>query len=454
MVKTDVLKEKWEITALQLKCWELRQKGLTNSQIRDLTGVDARNVPGHINRFQSNYVKIRQIVERLGDRPILKIESYRFKTEESKDGKVKKGYFVASKSPYGYRKVRGELVEVPEELEKVVQVFNSLDQGKSLLQTAKVTGLSTMKVNSISRNPIYKGFIRWKGQEFLSRTRAVVSPEVWSRVQNRERNRPWGAREVPVGYKYEAERVVIDPEKVDAVRRMFRLRSEGKTFAELDRQLGLGSTSKVAVRNPFYAAKKRENGKWVNLNHEPIVDFALWSKANSVIVEWYQNRGEKARQTGKMNRNKILTQLFSGHKTASQLAKITGLSLSGVKRHLETLKKDGFVEQTPVERKRAHRWRFKGTPQQELSSREIIEELSSRGKTEIMKRILQTLLHHPATASELRERTNLWSPTVVRCLRRLKERGIVAEQISDSHTIWAVTSEWIHPVQEFLARKE
>jgi hypothetical protein len=232
LVKIDDLKEKWEITALQLRCWELRERGLTYSKIRDMTGVDASNISRLIHRFQTNYEKIQEIVERLGSRPLHKLEPSKFKIQAAKMAtrmeKAKQGHFTPSTAPYGYRKSHGRIVEVPQQLEKVLQVFESLDQGKSLWQTSRATGLNTHKVRKISQNPIYKGFIRWKGEEYRAtdQLKATVTPELWNRVQKRKTKRPWGARKMPVGYRYEAGKIIIDPEKGDAARQMFKLRLE------------------------------------------------------------------------------------------------------------------------------------------------------------------------------------------------------------------------------------
>jgi len=367
LVKIDELKEKWEITALQLRCWELRESGLTYSEIRGKTGVDASNISRLIRRFQTNYEKIREIVERLGSKPLHKFEPSKLKIQAARMAtrmeKAKQGHFTPSVAPYGYRKSLGRLVEVPQQLEKVLQVFESLDKGKSFWQTGRATGLTRHNVRRISRNPIYKGFIRWKGEEYKAtdQFKAIVIPELWDRVQKRKTKQPWAARKVPVGYRYEEGKIIIDPEKGDAVRRMFKLRLAGKPFREIDRILGFTKTSVRAIKNPFYAAKKRQNDKWVDLDHEPIVDFDLWLQVQRVCTRSYATMVEGARQTYEANRNKILVQLISGDKTVTQLAKVTGLTNKGIRNHLQRLKGDGFVVVltgglTPL-------WSFKGPPE-------------------------------------------------------------------------------------------
>ncbi len=100
---------------------------------------------------------------------------------------------------------------------------------------------------------------------------------------------------VTYGYKVESGSLVVDEEQAEVIRRIFRLRLQGKTLLgiakELDasgvkpslgKQWGDSSISNIVDR-PFYAGYYRHKGVLKRGSHEPIIDVETFNAAQRVF---------------------------------------------------------------------------------------------------------------------------------------------------------------------------
>ena len=125
------------------------------------------------------------------------IDNLREETQKGRRRKAEEGY-VIGKAPYGYKKInKNEAEIVPHEAKFIAKAFELYDSGLSLFKTRKwllengwvyrPTGLfiSRGHLYALLRNPLYKGYIPFNGEEFKGRHPAIVSPELFDRVQER-----------------------------------------------------------------------------------------------------------------------------------------------------------------------------------------------------------------------------------------------------------------------------
>ena len=125
------------------------------------------------------------------------IDNLREETTKGRRRKAEEGFIVGS-APYGYRKInKNEGEVVPEEAKFIKKAFELYDSGMSLYKTRKwllnngwvykpnVQFISRGHLHKLLKNCIYKGYISFNGEEFKGKHEAIVSEEVFDRVQER-----------------------------------------------------------------------------------------------------------------------------------------------------------------------------------------------------------------------------------------------------------------------------
>ena len=96
--------------------------------------------------------------------------------------------------PFGYRLEEGNLVDDPEEMDVVCDMFSSYLSGEtldSICYSLNSSGTLTRRGNpwnkynlrNILHNPVYAGFMRWEELLIPHRAKRAVSPEDFNRVQ-------------------------------------------------------------------------------------------------------------------------------------------------------------------------------------------------------------------------------------------------------------------------------
>lgn len=128
-----------------------------------------------------------------------------------KKDKLEKGYYI-SKKPYGYEVVEGELIEIPEEVEVIKQIFHwkaydklSLRKIASKLNEQGIPSPSGRKwsstsVNNILKNKLYCGKYTYKVTHDKEKNiyeivevpldiDPIVPPQVWGRANSNNKER-------------------------------------------------------------------------------------------------------------------------------------------------------------------------------------------------------------------------------------------------------------------------
>ena len=125
------------------------------------------------------------------------IDNLREETYKGRRRKAEEGYMV-SRAPYGYKKVnKNEGKVVPEEAKFLRKAYELYDSGMSLGQTRKwlldngwvyrkhQQFISRGHLHRLLSNALYKGVVPFEDEEFPGRHQAIVSAELFDRVQGR-----------------------------------------------------------------------------------------------------------------------------------------------------------------------------------------------------------------------------------------------------------------------------
>ncbi|MGE4274072.1 MAG: recombinase family protein [Desulfitobacterium sp.] len=101
---------------------------------------------------------------------------------------------------YGFRQSRGVVEIIPEEAAVIKEIFTMRSEGYSFqeiadylnsrsLKTKRGTKFHQTSISKIVRNPRYIGLSRWMGKEYKANHPAIISSELWDKVQevNKER---------------------------------------------------------------------------------------------------------------------------------------------------------------------------------------------------------------------------------------------------------------------------
>lgn len=96
--------------------------------------------------------------------------------------------FLVARPPFGYKVVDGSLLIDDENMENVRLIFKEFLEGRSLNQLAKLYGISVNGIKKILKNFSYLGKIKFDGQIVQGKHQALISSELFNRVQTKFEN--------------------------------------------------------------------------------------------------------------------------------------------------------------------------------------------------------------------------------------------------------------------------
>ncbi len=118
--------------------------------------------------------KLLETFRKFGNKNIKRME------DKAREGKI------MSRAPFGYKIESKQLVKNNENNLKVEEIFRTfLEQDVSLNQLAKQFGFSVNGLKKILRNFTYIGKIKFKGQIIEGKHKAIITPELFNKVQNK-----------------------------------------------------------------------------------------------------------------------------------------------------------------------------------------------------------------------------------------------------------------------------
>lgn len=354
------------VTGAQLEMLKYRVAGLSLTEIARKLGTTSGAVARSLSLLDNVYDDLRLFVREIEDGELIakmrqqKLEQTKF-TDPAFLRAMKEGVIRQYKCgipPRGYDVNLNQTEEAP----MINQLFEDFDEipDMSLGALARKYGMTRSQVTYALRNPVYKGYRRIRGIIVKSDHEPIVSEDRWDRVQNKVVDRRFAQRSLPDPYKYRDGHSIFDAKEAPRFKEMFWLRVKGLSFSEIGRQLGMRPHAvRDRIKNPYYANKKLVKGKWVDDDHEAIIDFETWKAANAPSSKERWEKGvELQRQIKAENRNKILACLGTAEKWVSEIAKETGVSRPAVYRHLVLCEKEGLTEKNPPGRRKG-KWRFK-----------------------------------------------------------------------------------------------
>lgn len=342
--------EKIVITGLQVEALKLRAKGYSFDRIARELGSHASTVYNALKLFENEtWPKLKRAIKEIKKshyfmhplrEPDIQQKVMRAFLQKI-DEKVKQGLFVGSTPPYGYAlSENGVLTQKMEEAEIVKRVFNLYKKGMSTLQISREVGLNRAHIQHILRNPVYVGYIRFKGKLYHGKHEPIITKELWEVAQRPKIMAKIG--KPPYGFKRAGYRFVADPEGAEKIRRAFHLRLQKKDYAEISRLTGIPRTTLIKLfKRPVYAGKVYINGELVDGPIDKIVDFNVWQRVQNIKIPPGVPGAQKKKEIGLENRRRILLALPG---KSSEIAEKMGLKRITVIKWLKKLKEEGLVE--------------------------------------------------------------------------------------------------------------
>ncbi len=100
----------------------------------------------------------------------------------------KKGRHI-TKAPKGYKLVNKQLIIDEQEAEQVRKIYEEfLNNNVSLTQLAKKNNMTTRGIKKLLQNTTYIGKVKFAGKESDGTHKAIISPELFQKVQEKLRN--------------------------------------------------------------------------------------------------------------------------------------------------------------------------------------------------------------------------------------------------------------------------
>jgi len=339
-----------------LKMVKMRLHDHTEAEIAREVKMHVGSVSRRLKELPQVYVGIRDLISKIEeDKEMLVFLLGETAPEKPQAKWARKqwedGYHVGV-PPYAYeRDAAGNLKKIPEKAAVVKQIFEGVNRGKGIGELSRETELERNHVSKILRKPEYKGWVCRKGECHPSQhVEAIVSEKLWDSVQ-KIINRPFRAP-LLYAYKYVDNCIVIDYEKAEEIKRMFKLRIEGISFSEIGRRLGWPPHSVWdRIRNPGYCGMKWKNGKLVKSDYPAIVNLKTWKAAVASKTKHKVERRER-----KLNESRIIAFIHrEGLVTIRQICEELNLSERCVANHLHRLERgeeEVRVERLPPEYER------------------------------------------------------------------------------------------------------
>lgn len=97
--------------------------------------------------------------------------------------------FVGHRLAFGYKKLKDEIIEIPEQLEIIKIVFKLYADGKSMGEIEKITGKPWGSIRYWLNNIWYLGYEQWGDCFKLHNLDPVVSLDLWNMAQQQKRSK-------------------------------------------------------------------------------------------------------------------------------------------------------------------------------------------------------------------------------------------------------------------------
>ena len=140
---------------------------------------------------------------------------------------------------------------------------------------------------------------------FAQFEREMISDRIRDKMHTCLKKGIWMGGTVPLGYRVESRKLVVQPDEAGLVREIFqmylRLGDTGVVASEL-RSAGeatkigsrwTGVRVRAVIRNPIYKGYLQLNGQEYRGEHRGIIDEEVWKKANDLYAEKHRREGRR-----------------------------------------------------------------------------------------------------------------------------------------------------------------
>jgi len=362
MSEKTKLREIGRLTELMVKAWNfVRVQGLSGREAAKRLGTSERALDRALEELERSYPKLRDFVFNVEVKGGILGPSSNILEAATQGQRQRKeeGYFLG-RPPFGYRIKRGMLLVEPEEAKIVKYIFNERLRGKSTPQLATDTKKAPGAISRILRNPVY---VR-KGKH-----EPIIDEKTWEQVQ--PTNLKYLRRRAPFGYKKIVDRLVVDEEKAEIVRRIYDGRVQGKSIRRLSRDLDIRPrTIQNTLANPTYMGKILLDGELQEGTHAAIVDREKWFKVQS--MRRYRPPWKIKRTFWDDKQKALLRKTVKKGKSPSEIAQFFKRSVSSIRGQMTRLGlrsplRPGFKRWTPLEEQELRKMVEEGKSVRELA---------------------------------------------------------------------------------------
>jgi len=251
----------------------------------------------------------------------------------------------------------------------------------------------------------------------------------------------------PFGYKFSNGNLVVDAEKAQTVKKIFKERLEGKTMYQLSKETELHrNVIRIILRNRAYTGKFYYRGELVDGKYEPLIDEETWNAVQPRRLAYQKgpaplgyrktidglevepSEAEKVRRIFELRTKRM------SYREISEAAKVSIDTVRDVLKnpiYMGVLRIRGELVKSEHEAIISpHMWRdAQKVSRISIEHYKAISEAKKRVGLETRNKILNVLEKEPTTYTEIAKKIGLTESAVAIWLRRLKSEGLVKKEL-------------------------
>ena len=189
--------DRWDVV-LVLKMDRIHRNSVNFTEMMDFLKRNGKDFTSMMEKFDTTTAMGRFVMDIMQRMAQLESERTGERVKVAMEEKAKNGEGpMGSGDPYGYVHANGTLVVVESEAEVVAKIFdlylagNSMEDIAASLTNANIPTKnggqwSKGTIHRILHNPLYKGYLRWDGSVYKSRTPAIISESVFDSVEGNQ----------------------------------------------------------------------------------------------------------------------------------------------------------------------------------------------------------------------------------------------------------------------------
>lgn len=282
--------------------------GYSEVQIAEKTGIERSNVSRTLKLFPSTSQKMREAVSRLTDANWYSLIqnrkiNIRMRLREN-ELLAQQGKWPYITVPQGYKITPGgsRILQIDKEAgSKISKLFYRVAAGDAPYAVYREEKLKCdpHTLYRILKNPVYRGYVRYKGRLHLGLHTPLVDEDTWEKANSALTGK------VPVtkyGFRRDARERKIDEEKIPIIKKVWQLRLAHNSASQIGEEAGLPRTTvQRMLRDEQYKAIVGEDvferARDIRLSHREVRQRVALANEQRILHYLYP---EKKRSTSQI----------------------------------------------------------------------------------------------------------------------------------------------------------